>query len=215
MPSQAGALTPRANTWLLRASAIAAIIIVHAAILYAIRISPYIGGDFPMLLGAELSSALAGKSVDRHAAEHTAPDRRWKFPPFDVWPSDPGNAPRMSELSSASGAEAVPNEAEAPIRASTSSESREVARTNLGILRWVRPAYPAQWAQAGKEGSVVVSVHINDRGRPLEVTIVRGSGATELDASALSAVQKWTFTPPFQNLRPVSAWAEIELRFNR
>jgi protein TonB len=88
-------------------------------------------------------------------------------------------------------------------------------RTHLGILRWVRPAYPAEWAQAGKEGSVVLSVHIDNRGRPVEVAIARSSGTAELDKSALTAVHNWTFTPPLRNSRPVSVWAEVELRFNR
>ena len=168
-----------------------------------------------MTLSAKLSSALAHKSSDQQATEQTAPDSHWKFPPFDVWPSDLTDAPRMSELSSASGAEAVPSETEETVPAPTSIEPRASVRTNLGVLRWVRPAYPAEWAQTGKEGSVVLSVHVNNRGRPVEVTIARSSGTAELDESALTAVRNWTFTPPLHDSTRVSAWAEVELRFNR
>lgn len=214
-------MTPRANTWLLRGCAIAAILLIHGAILYSIsrsRALPNATADSPPMFApirveqGQPSGGIA-KAVPKSAGEHTARDSHWRFPPFDVWPSDPGNAPRMTELSSATGAEAVPNESESPVPAPT-IRGRASVRTRLGILRWVRPVYPAEWAQAGKEGSVVLSVHVDNRGRPVEVAIARSSGIAELDESALTAVHNWTFTPPLQNSRPVSVWADVELRFN-
>ena len=225
-PQGSAPATPRANTWLLRGSAVAAILLIHGAILYSLarsRALPNATPDSPPMFApiridqGQSSGGIAKaapKFSGQQAAEHTAPDSHWRFPSFDVWPSDPGNAPRMTELSSATGVEAVPSEPEEPIPAPSSIRRRAPVRTNLGILRWVRPAYPAKWAQAGKEGSVALSVHIDNRGRPVEVAIARSAGTAELDDSALTAVRNWTFTPPLRNSYPVSVRAEVELRFN-
>jgi periplasmic protein TonB len=217
-------VTPRANAWLLRGSAVAAILIIHGAILYSMarsRASPMADSRAmfaPITVEKGQPSGgitvAAPKSAGQQATEQAVPESHWRFPPFDVWPSDPGNAPRMAELSSATGARAVPSETDEPIPAATSIGRPTPVRTHFGILRWVRPAYPAEWAHAGKHGSVVLSVHIDDRGRPVEVAIARSAGTAELDESAVTAVRNWTFTPPLRNSRPVSAWAEIELQFN-
>jgi TonB family protein len=219
-------VTPQANAWLLRGSAVGAILLIHGAIFYSMQSTRAVqdagSASVPMFSAIRIEHGKTSGGIlekdrefsDQPSVEQTAPDSRWKFPPLDVWPTDSRNAPRITELSSASGAEAFSRERDAPDPRLTSNRRSKV-RTNLGILRWVRPMYPTEWAEAGKEGSVVLNVHIDNRGQPIEVGIARGSGTAELDESALAAVHNWTFTPPLQNSWPVSVWAEVELRFNR
>jgi len=81
------------------------------------------------------------------------------------------------------------------------------------MVRWLRPSYPADWASAGVQGSVLLDLLIDPNGQPIEIKIAQGSGSQALDQSAARAANDWRFAPPRWNSQPVEVWARIEVRF--
>lgn len=77
------------------------------------------------------------------------------------------------------------------------------------------PPYPAKAVRAGLEGTVLLEVLVDTDGRPLEVTIARGSGHRELDRAALRHVQEhWRFQPALRDGRPVQAIGLVPIGFS-
>lgn len=86
--------------------------------------------------------------------------------------------------------------------------------TGIAVLRRVLPVYPPESKLAGEQGSAILQVLVDEAGNASEVRVVRSSGFTRLDNSAVYAVKEWKFAPSTKGLTPVAAWGEMELRFN-
>jgi len=86
--------------------------------------------------------------------------------------------------------------------------------TGIAVLRRVLPAYPPESKLAGEQGSTILQVLVDEAGNASEVRVVRSSGFTRLDDSAVYAVKEWKFAPSTKGTTPVAAWGEMELRFN-
>ena len=84
----------------------------------------------------------------------------------------------------------------------------------IAVLQRVMPRYPNESVQAGEEGGTVLQVLVDERGQASDVRIARSSGYERLDDAAVSAVRRWKFAPSTQGALAVSAWGELELRFN-
>ena len=77
------------------------------------------------------------------------------------------------------------------------------------------PAYPRNALRAGFEGTVMLQVLVDVDGRPLEVTVVRGSGHRELDGAAREQVlRKWRFQPAMIDGRAVQAVGLVPVAFS-
>ena len=72
--------------------------------------------------------------------------------------------------------------------------------------------YPEVARRAGIEGKVQVSVLVDASGRAKKV-VVRESTSSTLNAAAVDAVKKTTFTPGIQNGKPVLSWLLIPVTF--
>ena len=77
----------------------------------------------------------------------------------------------------------------------------------------IRPVYPDIAQEAGIEGTVVVQVFIDKKGRVQDTVILKGIPNTGLDEAAISAIRKTRFRPAKQRERPVGVWISIPVNF--
>ena len=80
-------------------------------------------------------------------------------------------------------------------------------------LSRIRPVYPEIAQEAGIEGTVVVQVFVDKKGRVKDTVILKGIPNTGLDEAAISAIRKTRFRPAKQRERPVGVWISIPVNF--
>lgn len=76
----------------------------------------------------------------------------------------------------------------------------------------VEPEYSEEARKAKYQGTVVLSIVVDDKGNPKELKIVRPLGLG-LDEKAIEAVQKWRFRPGQLNGKAVAVAATVEVNF--
>ncbi len=74
------------------------------------------------------------------------------------------------------------------------------------------PKYPRLARELGKEGTVLLRLTIDDRGRLLDVEVLRRAGSG-FDEEAVRAVRESSFSPAKINGKPVSCRAQLPIRF--
>jgi TonB family protein len=74
------------------------------------------------------------------------------------------------------------------------------------------PEYTDEARNAKWQGTVVVSVMVDETGKPTSLKVVKPLGMG-LDEKALEAVGKWKFTPGMKDGKPVPVTATIEVNF--
>ena len=77
----------------------------------------------------------------------------------------------------------------------------------------IRPKYPEIAQEAGIEGTVVVQVFVDDKGRVKETVILKGIPNTGLDEAASDAIRQVRFRPAKQRERAVGVWISIPVNF--
>ena len=77
----------------------------------------------------------------------------------------------------------------------------------------IRPKYPEIAQEAGIEGTVVVQVFVDDKGRVKDTVILKGIPNTGLDEAATTAIRKVRFRPAKQRERAVGVWISIPVNF--
>ncbi len=80
------------------------------------------------------------------------------------------------------------------------------------LLFKVEPEYSEEARKAKFQGTVVLSVVVDERGNPRDLKVVRALGLG-LDDKAIEAVQKWRFKPGYKDGKPVAVAAMIEVNF--
>ena len=80
-------------------------------------------------------------------------------------------------------------------------------------LRPIRPKYPEIAQEAGIEGTVVVQVFVDDKGRVKETIILKGIPNTGLDEAAADAIRNVRSRPAKQRERAVGVWISIPVNF--
>jgi TonB family protein len=210
---------PTPNPWPARAIAVGAIVLLHAAIFYFIanqRAKTAAAEDGRQAFtpirkekGESTGSLPEGRAKNGQAQTEieTPPDSHWRFEPIDIWPTAFAGTMMDTALASPTGARAT-------LQDPTGEPASDGKGSGVTIKRWARPEYPAEWARAGDEGSVFLEIHVDDQGKPGEVKLARSSASARLEESAQRAAARWLFTAPAWRSKPVSAWAEVELRFN-
>lgn len=119
-------------------------------------------------------------------------------------PDTQGNiaAPPVTTPPAAATPAADPSTGAAPVEASLAYRSAPLQ-------------FPIQALRERMHGTVLLRVLVDERGRPLEVTVERGSGHALLDRSAREQVlATWRFQPAMVDGRPVRAWARVPVSFN-
>jgi|TARA_Y100000310_G_scaffold344973_1_gene460885 protein TonB len=77
----------------------------------------------------------------------------------------------------------------------------------------IKPKYPEIAQEAGIEGTVVVQVFVDDRGRVKDTVILKGIPNTGLDEAATVAIRAVRFRPAKQRERAVGVWISIPVNF--
>jgi len=77
----------------------------------------------------------------------------------------------------------------------------------------IRPKYPKEAKEAGIEGTVIVQVYVDKKGRVKETIILKGIPNTGLDEAAIEAIKKTKFKPAMQRGKPVGVWTSIPVNF--
>jgi len=77
----------------------------------------------------------------------------------------------------------------------------------------IKPKYPEIAQEAGIEGTVIVQVFVDKKGRVKETIILKGIPNTGLDEAAIAAIRETRFEPGKQRERPVGVWISIPVNF--
>ena len=77
----------------------------------------------------------------------------------------------------------------------------------------IRPKYPEIAQEAGIEGTVVVQVFVDEKGRVKDTVILKGIPNTGLDEAATTAIRKVRCRPAKQRERAVGVWISIPVNF--
>ena len=80
-------------------------------------------------------------------------------------------------------------------------------------LSSIRPVYPEIAQEAGIEGTVVVQVFVDKKGRVKDTLVLKGIPNTGLDEAAMEAIRKTRFRPAKQRERAVGVWISIPVNF--
>jgi TonB family protein len=85
--------------------------------------------------------------------------------------------------------------------------------TEPKVLQRVEPAYSEEARKAKWQGTVIVSLVVDEKGNATNVTVVKPLGLG-LDEKAIEALKKWVFAPGTKDGKPVPVMAQIEITFN-
>jgi protein TonB len=96
--------------------------------------------------------------------------------------------------------------------AATASTSQ--ARFDAAYLHNPTPLYPALSRRLGEEGKVLLHVHVDASGRPMQLEVKQSSGWPRLDQSALEAVARWKFIAARRGDEAIDAWVLVPIVFN-
>jgi TonB family protein len=78
-------------------------------------------------------------------------------------------------------------------------------------LKFERPKYPESASKKGIEGTVILEVVIDARGRVAQTRVLQSISA--LDAAAVKCVKKWSFRPAKKAGRPVATLVHVPVTF--
>jgi protein TonB len=92
------------------------------------------------------------------------------------------------------------------------------ANDDVGLARPValfpiRPDYPMEARRAGREGLVVLRIHVAGSGRVTRVEVARSSGHAALDQAAALAVRRGVYSPARKDGRPAPGILELTCIF--
>jgi protein TonB len=131
-------------------------------------------------------------------------------------PQEPAMAaPRAMAIETAAIVAATPPAAPAPTPVPAHEPPAIVApRFDAAYLENAPPAYPTLARRYREQGVVVLDVRVTASGRAGEVGIRKSSGSPRLDDAARAAVGSWRFIPARQGDTPVTAWVVVPVRFS-
>jgi periplasmic protein TonB len=109
----------------------------------------------------------------------------------------------------------VPVDEPAPnaITAETSPAPPVAETANMKVNKRVDPVYPAGSRRDGEQGTGMFKVLVDEKGRPLDVQVLKSTGFPRLDTAALEAIRKWAFSPAMQGGQGVQSWTRVQVAF--
>jgi TonB family protein len=84
--------------------------------------------------------------------------------------------------------------------------------TNPVAIYKPEPQYSEEARKAKWQGSVLLSLVVDENGHPMQIKVVRSLGLG-LDEKAIQAVSQWRFTPGMKDGKPIAVAAQIEVTF--
>ena len=109
--------------------------------------------------------------------------------------------------------QAVISEVEDTPAQGASSKYRRVDKPQL-VGRQVQPAYPYRARKLRHQGTVILDVKLDEKGKVVTMEVEKASGYRSLDKAALSAVGRWRFQPLVENGRGIRSRVRIPVRFH-
>jgi TonB family protein len=85
--------------------------------------------------------------------------------------------------------------------------------TNPEVIKSVMPVYPSALSKKGIEGKVYVHIGIDKYGKPTSAMVMKSSGYTPLDSSALVAVKQYQFKPAIVKDKAVESMVTIPIEY--
>jgi len=76
----------------------------------------------------------------------------------------------------------------------------------------VEPEYSEEVRKAKFQGTVVLTIVVDEKGNPRDLKVFRPLGLG-LDQKAIEAVEKWRFKPGMKDGKPVAVMATVEVNF--
>lgn len=89
---------------------------------------------------------------------------------------------------------------------------QEKQAKNPTLIKKIEPAYPAEAKEAGTEGTVVLEIRIDAKGKVEAVKVLRGS-AEILNKAAADAVKQWEYEPMIIDGKAQAVLATVTVRF--
>ncbi|QJD67429.1 energy transducer TonB [Xanthomonas campestris pv. badrii] len=136
----------------------------------------------------------------------------WARHSDESFATDTAPAPAASRqiLPSAEGPRAMTMVAHQPMRAPVSSKEAIPLPGNA------LPAYPAELARAGLEGSRTARLQLDVQGHVREVSIVQRDGSSDprLDAAVVRSLQQWRFEPATRDGHAVASTVQVPVEFS-
>jgi TonB family protein len=80
------------------------------------------------------------------------------------------------------------------------------------LLSKVEPEYSEEARKAKWQGTVVLSLIVDEKGQPQQIKVSKSLGLG-LDQKAIEAVEKWRFKPGMKDGKAVAVYASIEVNF--
>ncbi len=131
-------------------------------------------------------------------------------PAAPVQKESPKDTPKTQQHT-AGGESKGPHVSETPHPGSNNSQLNTSAQPNY--KNNPTPPYPESAKARGQQGTVILSLTINEEGLPTAVSIKKSSGVLALDQAAAKAAKKWTFSPAKRFGIAVSSVIEIPVTF--
>lgn len=101
----------------------------------------------------------------------------------------------------------------APVTSSPSNEAITDAIGYAGYMQNPAPEYPASALRMGREGRVLLRVHVLSNGHADVIEIKESSGYKQLDEAAQKTVSNWLFTPAKKGKIPMDSWVSVPIEF--
>ncbi len=80
------------------------------------------------------------------------------------------------------------------------------------LLKHVDPDYTEEARRAGLEGTVLLSLVVDENGEPKDIKVIKSLGLG-LDEKAVDAAYQWRFQPGMKDGKPVRVGAKFEMNF--
>ncbi len=80
------------------------------------------------------------------------------------------------------------------------------------LVKKVEPEYSEEARKAKFQGTVILSIIVDEAGLPRNIRVLRPLGLG-LDEKAIEAVQKWRFRAAYKDGKPVAVYANVEVNF--
>ena len=95
----------------------------------------------------------------------------------------------------------------------TASDVTNARRVGVSYAYSPKPEYPDSARKEGHEGTVVLRVLVDEKGRSKSLEVDRSSGFQTLDKAALNTVRDWRFNAARHGNQHVEAWVKIPIVF--